>query len=96
MLWEIEIRPKGDDAERRRVGEEFRLLTHAAAEPVRAEGVAVDFRGIIIERAFEPEGGEAELIGLAGRDHFTASAAGGEADGPWVPRALDWMARHAS
>ena len=40
---------------------------NAAADPVRAEGVAVDFRGIIIERAFEPEGGEAELVGLGGR-----------------------------
>ncbi|WP_203928174.1 MMPL family transporter [Virgisporangium ochraceum] len=37
---------------------------NAAAEPVRGEGVAVEHRGIIIERAFEPEGGEAELIGL--------------------------------
>jgi phosphoribosylformylglycinamidine synthase II len=28
MLWEIEVRPKGHDAERARVGEEFELLTH--------------------------------------------------------------------
>lgn len=44
--------------------------------------------------ALERAGGEATLVELAGRDHFTASLAGGEADGPWVPRALDWMARH--
>jgi phosphoribosylformylglycinamidine synthase II len=29
MLWEIEILPKGDDRERRRVAEEYDLLTHA-------------------------------------------------------------------
>lgn len=28
---------------------------------------------------------------LDGRDHFGASLAGGEPDGPWVPRAIDWM-----
>ncbi len=28
MLWEIEIRPKGHDAERARVAEEYYLLTH--------------------------------------------------------------------
>ena len=39
-------------------------------------------------------GVEAEKIVLDGRDHFGASLAGGEADGPWVPRALDWMAAH--
>lgn len=54
-----------------RYGKDIRDLTElvyhrldAAAEPVRAEGVAVDHRGIIIERAFEPESGTAELVGL--------------------------------
>lgn len=28
-----------------------------------------------------------------GRDHFGASLAGGEADGPWVSQAIDWMAK---
>jgi arylformamidase len=37
-------------------------------------------------------GVEAEKIVLGGRDHFGASLAGGEVDGPWVPRAIDWMA----
>lgn len=36
-----------------------------AAEPVRAHGVAVDFRGLVVELAFEPESGSAELVGLA-------------------------------
>jgi acetyl esterase/lipase len=44
--------------------------------------------------ALEEAGGDVELVELAGRDHFTSSTAGGEPDGPWVPRALDWMARH--
>ena len=35
---------------------------------------------------------EVEKIIFPGRDHFGASFAGGEADGPWVPKALAWMA----
>jgi len=34
-----------------------------------------------------------EKIVFDGRDHFGASLAGGEADGPWVPRAIAWMSR---
>jgi len=30
MLWEVEVRPKGRDAERERVCDEFDLLTHAS------------------------------------------------------------------
>lgn len=35
-----------------------------------------------------------ETVVLPGRDHFGACIAGGEAEGPWVPRALAWMAAH--
>jgi acetyl esterase/lipase len=44
--------------------------------------------------AVRAAGGEAEHLVLADRTHFTASYAGGEADGPWVPAALAFMARH--
>jgi hypothetical protein len=37
-------------------------------------------------------GGAVEVVEMAGRTHFTASYAGGEADGPWVQRALAFMA----
>jgi len=30
MLWEVEVRPKGRDAERERVCDEFDLLIHAS------------------------------------------------------------------
>jgi acetyl esterase/lipase len=46
-----------------------------------------------MEAALRAAGGDAERLVLNGRNHFTASYAGGEADGPWVPRALAWMAR---
>jgi acetyl esterase/lipase len=36
-------------------------------------------------------GGDVERVVLDGRTHFTASYAGGEANGPWVPRALAWI-----
>ncbi len=46
MLWEIEIQPKGDDAERRRVVEEYDLLTHTRHG---AELIAATARGYLIE-----------------------------------------------
>ena len=55
MLWEIEIRPKGDDAERRRVAEEFDLLTH------RRDGLAVfaaASRGYLLEGNLSREDAE--------------------------------------
>jgi len=45
-----------------------------------------------MEVALNGAGGDVSRIVLAGRDHFSASYAGGEADGPWVPKALAWMA----
>ena len=45
--------------------------------------------------AVRAAGGEAERLELRERTHFTASYAGGEADGPWVPAALAFMAHHA-
>ena len=44
-----------------------------------------------MERALREAGGEVERLVLAGRTHFSASYAGGEPDGPWVPRAIQWM-----
>jgi acetyl esterase/lipase len=46
-----------------------------------------------MEAALKKAGGNVERIVLPGRDHFSASHAGGEAEGPWVPRALAWIAR---
>ena len=47
-----------------------------------------------MEAALAARGCDVERIVLEGRDHFTASLAGGEADGPWLGRALAWMAAH--
>ena len=49
-----------------------------------------------MEAALLAAGGDAERVVLKGCNHFTASYAGGEADGPWVPRALGWMERRVS
>lgn len=46
-----------------------------------------------MEAALARAGGSVERVVLPGRDHFSASHAGGEADGPWVPKALAWIAR---
>ena len=37
---------------------------------------------------------DVEELPLAERTHFTASYAGGESEGPWVPDALAFMAKH--
>lgn len=47
-----------------------------------------------IETALAREGCDVAKIVFDGRDHFGASLAGGEPDGPWVSRALDWMMAH--
>lgn len=47
-----------------------------------------------MEAALRRAGGEAGRIVLEGRDHFSASYAGGEADGPWVRHAIDWIEKH--
>ena len=44
--------------------------------------------------ALRAAGGEATELVLEGCDHFSASLAGGEADGPWLRQALAWMAAH--
>jgi arylformamidase len=49
-----------------------------------------------MEAALRQAGGNVERHVLAGRDHFSASHAGGEADGPWVPKALAWMQKIAA
>lgn len=49
-----------------------------------------------MEAALEKAGGAVERVVLPGRDHFSASHAGGEADGPWVPKALAWIAAAAA
>jgi arylformamidase len=46
-----------------------------------------------MEAALRAAGGDVERVVLKGRNHFTASYAGGEPAGPWVPRALNWMER---
>ena len=44
-----------------------------------------------MELALRKAGGAVEKRVLPGRDHFSASYAGGEADGPFVAPALAWM-----
>lgn len=44
------------------------------------------------EGAFRTAGGTIQRDVLQGRNHFTASYAGGETDGPWVRPALSFMA----
>jgi arylformamidase len=58
-----------------------------------------DFPHLIVqaermESALRVAGGDVQRVVLTGRDHFTASFAGGEPNGPWVPRAVDWMSQH--
>jgi arylformamidase len=65
------------------------LMTHGDKDFPHLVRQAVE-----MEQALRRAGGEVERLVLAGRDHFSASYAGGEADGPWVPHALDWINKH--
>jgi acetyl esterase/lipase len=47
-------------------------------------------------QALRQAGGMAEELVMPERTHFTASFAGGEAQGPWVPAALAFMRRLAT
>ena len=51
-------------------------------------------QGARFAAALRAVGADVEELPLADRTHFTASYAGGEADGPWVPQALVFMAKH--
>jgi arylformamidase len=42
-------------------------------------------------QALRAAGGYVETVVMPGRDHFTASLAGGEPNGPWVPKALGFL-----
>jgi arylformamidase len=44
--------------------------------------------------ALRQAGGDVTDLPMEGRDHFSASYAGGETGGPWLPKALAWMATH--
>jgi acetyl esterase/lipase len=51
-------------------------------------------QGTRFAAALREIGADVEELPLAERSHFTASYAGGEPDGPWVPNALAFMAKH--
>jgi arylformamidase len=55
-----------------------------------------DFPHLVVQAeafadAAEAAGGRIRRLVLPGATHFTASFAGGEADGPWVPEALAFL-----
>ncbi len=72
------------------------LNVHATPPFLIAHGTD-DFPHLMVqaeemESALAEAGGDVERVVLDGRNHFSASYAGGEADGPWVEHALAWMA----
>jgi acetyl esterase/lipase len=82
---------------------------HAASPLLRIEGPPPPFfishgendfphlmrQAEAMEAALRQAGGVVERFVLPGRDHFTASYAGGEPDGPWVGRAGAWISTHS-
>lgn len=76
-----------------------RLLLREAPPPFLVAYGTKDFPHLVTQgaqfvAALRAIGAEADELPLADRTHFTASYAGGEADGPWVPRALAFIACH--
>ena len=72
---------------------------HQLAKPLPPFLVAwgtKDFAHLIAQaerfvEAVRAAGGKASALPMEGRTHFTASYAGGEAEGPWVPAALAFI-----
>src|SRR5262245_20804626 len=76
MLWEVEIRPLGRDAERERVCDEFDLLTHSTRG---ADLVKASARGFLVEGDLGREAAErlaVELLVDAVVESFTVSEVG--------------------
>ena len=76
-----------------------RLLLRVVPPPFLVAYGTRDFPHLITQgarfaAALRDIGASVEELPLAERTHFTASYAGGEANGPWVPRALAFMAAH--
>jgi arylformamidase len=97
----LSVRPRflgSDPNNDRRASPRFQL--HAPTPPFLVACGTRDFPHLIPQadrfvESVRAIGGEATRLALEDRTHFTSSFAGGEADGPWVPQALAFMARHA-
>jgi len=67
------------------------LLFHGSEDFTHLSKQAETFEG-----ALRDAGGAVERVVMPGRSHFSAHYACGEADGPMVPAALDFMGRHSA
>ena len=97
----LSMRPRflGADAANDRLASP-RFALEAPLPPFLVACGAKDFAHLIPQAqrfaaAIGEMGGEAQLLVMDERTHFTASYAGGEADGPWVPAALAFIRKHA-
>lgn len=99
---ELTARPRflGDDASAdRRASPRFQL--QQPLPPFLLSFGSKDFPHLVRQakrfaEAICSAGGSVEELELAERTHFTASYAGGEPDGPWVPVALNFMSQYSS
>jgi arylformamidase len=96
----LSSRPRfiGDDPTTERLASP-RMQLQAPVPPFLVAFGSNDFPHLITQAerfvaAVREAGGEADELVLSGRTHFSASYAGGEANGPWVPAALEFMSRH--
>jgi acetyl esterase/lipase len=95
----LSMRPRflGTDPQSDVLASPIRQISDAAPAFLVAHG-SQDFPHLIpqakafTERLHE-SGIAAERLEMEGRTHFTASFAGGERDGPWVPAVLEFMTR---
>lgn len=74
------------------------ILRIAATPPFLMAYGSADFPHLItqaeaMETALRAAGGEASRLALEGRTHFSACGTADDPDGPWLPAALDFIAR---
>lgn len=83
MLWEIEITPKGDDAERARICDDYDLLSGSSAKSRAITGTS---RGYLIEGDLDQDGADRLLKELLVNSLVEEGRIGAErAPGPGLP-----------
>ncbi len=86
----------GDDPSAERAASP--ILNIAQTPPILMGHGSEDFPHLItqaehMETALRTAGGDVERLVFNARTHFSACYAGGEPDGPWVGKAIEWMAQ---
>ena len=85
-----------EEAAQERPASPIVMLEARAVPPMLLAHGDRDFPHLIVqakafEQALEDHGADVQRLEMQGRTHFGAHYAAGEFEGPWAPRAIEWM-----